>query len=189
MIFLVLGSIVILVFCYFLFKILPLKANVVISVSVVCILLSFYLIHRSNFFVKSMDLKSEALNEMHLGDEITPLLLKELKNNYGEIVNDSGMAILLSSENDHSFKFEKLYLGVMNNRVNSIVSENSNITTSKGVSIGDNMTTVKELYGPNFISSLDEIGETITYIDKDRDLLLQFVVDRDKVFQIIFTTN
>ncbi|MGE7605071.1 hypothetical protein ACQKML_00565 [Peribacillus frigoritolerans] len=147
------------------------------------------MIQRSNFFVKSTNLKSEALNEIHLGDEITPLKLKELKNNYGELVNDPGMAILLSSENNDSFKFEKLYLGLMDNEVNSIVSENPNIKTNKGVSIGDNLTTVKELYGPNFTSSLEEIGETITYIDKDRNLLLQFVIYEDDVFQIIFTTN
>ena len=147
------------------------------------------MIQRSNFFVKSTNLKSEALNEIHLSDEITPLKLKELKNNYGELVDDPGMAILLSSENNNSFKFEKLYLGIMDNEVNSIVSENPNIKTSKGVSIGDNLTTVKELYGPNFTSSLEEIGEIITYIDKDRNLLLQFVIYEDDVFQIIFTTN
>ncbi|MCK2001330.1 hypothetical protein MZM54_07950 [[Brevibacterium] frigoritolerans] len=99
------------------------------------------------------------------------------------------MAVLLSSENNDTFKFEKLYIGLMDNEVNSIVSENPNIKTSKGISIGDNLTTVKELYGPNFTSSLEEIGETITYIDKDRNFLLQFVIYKDDVFQIIFTTN
>ncbi|WP_249599358.1 hypothetical protein, partial [Peribacillus frigoritolerans] len=64
----------------------------------------------------------------------------------------------------------------------------TNIQTSKGVSIGHNLTTVKELYGPNFTSSLEEIGETITYIDKDRNFLLQFVIYKDDVFQIIFSS-
>ncbi|MEY9869400.1 hypothetical protein ABIE66_004779 [Peribacillus sp. B2I2] len=184
-----LAAIVFLVFCYILIKFLSLKVSIIIIVSIIFILLIFYFINSSNFFVESTDLKNESLNEIHLGDEITPLLFKELKNSYGKIVNDTGMAILITTEHDNSYKFEKVYLGVTNNKVNSVVSENPNIKTSKGISIGDNIVAIKELYGNNFKSSIDEIGETITYIDKDRNILLRFVINKEEVYQIILTTN
>ncbi len=42
-------------------------------------------------------------------------------------------------------------------------------------------------YGNNYIHSLEEIGETISYLDKERNVKLTFIMYKGKVFQIILT--
>lgn len=173
------------------------KKSIIIISSIILILivsfLLFYYLLSSSFGedkdVKSTNLTNESMNELHLGDEITPSVLKKLKDNYGETVNDPDMAIFLSTEHSNAYKFYKFYAGVhSNNTVNCIVTEKPNVHTSKGISVGDSVVKVKNSYGEHFKSTLDEIGESITYIDQEQGVSIQFVLYDEKVHQIILTT-
>lgn len=140
--------------------------------------------------VKRTNLTNESIDDLHLGDEITPAVLKKLKDNYGETVNDPDMAILLSTEHSNAYKFYKFYAGVHStNTVNCIVTEKPTVQTSKGISVGDKVDKVKKSYGEHFRASLDEIGESITYIDQEQGVFIQFVLHDEKVHQIILTTT
>ncbi|MEW4327119.1 hypothetical protein Q0N12_10635 [Rossellomorea marisflavi] len=140
--------------------------------------------------VTSTNLKEESLNGLHLGDEVTPLILEELKASYGDFVHAPDMAIFLTTGHAHAYTFEKFYAAVhANNEVNGIVTERHDVHTNKGIGVGDKISRVKEYYGEQFVSSADENGESITYVDQDRGILLQFVINDEEVFQIILTTR
>ncbi|MEH7351110.1 hypothetical protein, partial [Gottfriedia acidiceleris] len=58
---------------------------------------------------------------------------------------------------------------------------------NKGIEIGNDKSTIINKYGNNYIHSLEEIGETITYLDKVRNVKLTFIMYKEKVFQIILS--
>ncbi|MFB7142805.1 hypothetical protein ACFCYN_24740 [Gottfriedia sp. NPDC056225] len=174
------------------FKILPWKYISALFGIIVLLLIGFFIVERTSILVKntlleSTSLKSEGLNEIKIDKQVTPELMVDLKSKYGRKVKHTDMAVILTVENDRNYQFKKLYIGTKNNKINSIVSEDPKLKTNKGIGIGDDKSTIINKYGNNYIHSLEEIGETITYLDKERNVKLTFIIYKEKVFQIILT--
>ncbi|MEH7514236.1 hypothetical protein V7146_16100 [Gottfriedia acidiceleris] len=175
-----------------LFKILPWKYITALFGIIVLLLIGFFIVERTSILVKntlleSTSLKSERLNEIKIDKQVTPELLVDLKSKYGRTVKHTDIVVILSVENDRNYQFKKLYIGTKNNKINSIVSEDPKLKTNKGIEIGNDKSTIINKYGNNYIHSLEEIGETITYLDKVRNVKLTFIMYKEKVFQIILS--
>ncbi|XRG76992.1 hypothetical protein V5E38_14150 [Rossellomorea sp. GAMAL-10_SWC] len=174
------------------FKILPWKYIIALFGIIVLLLIGFFLVERTSILVKntllkSTSLKSEGMNEIMIDKQVTPELLIDLKSKYGSTVKHTDMAVILTVENDRNYQFKKLYIGTINNKINSIVSEDSRLKTFRGIGIGDDISTIIDKYGNNYIHSFEEIGETIKYLDKERNVKLTFIIYKEKVFQMILT--
>ncbi|PEC51058.1 hypothetical protein COJ46_09915 [Bacillus sp. AFS077874] len=190
MILTVLVLILLLILGNVLFKILPWKYITALFGIIVLLLIGFFIVERTSILVKntlleSTSLKSERLNEIKIDKQVTPELLVDLKSKYGRTVKHTDIVVILSVENDRNYQFKKLYIGTKNNKINSIFSEDPKLKTNKGIGIGDDMSTIISKYGNNYIHSLEEIGETITYLDKERNVKLTFIMYKEKVFQMI----
>ncbi|MEH7351780.1 hypothetical protein, partial [Gottfriedia acidiceleris] len=171
MILTVLFLILLLILGNVLFKILPWKYITALFGIIVLLLIGFFIVERTSILVKntlleSTSLKSERLNEIKIDKQVTPELLVDLKSKYGRTVKHTDIVVILSVENDRNYQFKKLYIGTKNNKINSIVSEDPKLKTNKGIEIGNDKSTIINKYGNNYIHSLEEIGETITYLDK-----------------------
>ncbi|PGM56992.1 hypothetical protein [Bacillus sp. AFS053548] len=192
MILTVLFLILLLILGNVLFKILTWKYITALFGIIVLLLIGFFIVERTSILVKntlleSTSLKSERLNEIKIDKQVTPELLLDLKSKYGRTVKHTDIVVILSVENDRNYQFKKLYIGIKNNKINSIVSEDPKLKTNKGIGIGDDKSTIMNKYGNNYIHSLEEIGETISYLDKERNVKLTFIMYKEKVFQIILT--
>ncbi|WP_129688311.1 hypothetical protein [Gottfriedia acidiceleris] len=192
MILTVLFLILLLILGNVLFKILPWKYITALFGIIVLLLIGFFIVERTSILVKntlleSTSLKSERLNEIKIDKQVTPELLLDLKSKYGRTVKHTDIVVILSVENDRNYQFKKLYIGIKNNKINSIISEDPKLKTNKGIGIGDDKSTIMNKYGNNYIHSLEEIGETISYLDKERNVKLTFIMYKEKVFQIILT--
>ncbi|MGG2028720.1 hypothetical protein AB1282_23730 [Gottfriedia sp. S16(2024)] len=177
-----------------LFKLIPWKYIAVLFGIIVLLLIGFFIVERTSILVKnrlleSTSLKNEGMNEIMIDKQVTPELLVDLKSKYGSTVKHTDIVVILSVENDRNYQFKKLYIGTINNKINSIVSEDSRLKTFRGIGIGDDISTIIDKYGNNYIHSFEEIGETIKYLDKERNVKLTFIIYKEKVFQIILTKN
>ncbi|MEH7455078.1 hypothetical protein [Gottfriedia acidiceleris] len=177
-----------------LFKLIPWKYITALFGIIVLLLIGFFIVERSSILVKntlleSTSLKSEGLNEIKIDKPVTPKLLVNLKSKYGRTVKHTDMAVMITVENDRNYQFKKLYIGTKSNKINSIVSEDPKLKTNKGIGIGNDKSTIINKYGNNYIHSLEEIGETISFLDKDRNVKLTFIMYKEKVFQIILTKD
>ena len=192
MILTVLVLILLLILGNFCFKILPWKYITVLFGIIVLLLVGFFIVERTSILVKnrlleSTSLKNEGMNEIMIDKQVTPELLVDLKSKYGSTVKHTDIVVILSVENDRNYQFKKLYIGIKNNKINSIVSEDPKLKTNKSIGIGSDVSTIKSKYGNNYIRSIDEIGDMITYLDKEQYIKLTFIIYEEKVFQIILT--
>lgn len=174
------------------FKILPWKYIIALFGIIVLLLIGFFLVERTSILVKnrlleSTSLKNEGMNEIMIDKKVTPELLVDLKSKYGSTVKHTDIVVILSAENDRNYQFKNFYIGIKNNKINSIFSEDPKLKTNKGVGKGDDISTIINKYGNNYIHSLDEIGETITFLDKERNVKLTFIIYKEKVLQTILT--
>ncbi|MFF2875091.1 hypothetical protein ACFVR2_02090 [Gottfriedia sp. NPDC057991] len=188
----VLVLILLLILGNLLFKLIPWKYITALFGIIVLLLIGFFLVERTSILVKnrlleSTSLKGEGMNEIMMDKQVTPELLVDLKSKYGRTVKHTDIVVILSVENDRNYQFKKFYIGIKNNKIISIVSEDPKLKTTKGIGIGDDISTIINKYGNNYIHSLEEIGETITYLDKERNVKLTFIMYKEKVFQIILT--
>lgn len=192
MILTVLVLILLLILGNLLFKLIPWKYITALFGIIVLLLIGFFIVERTSILVKnrlleSTSLKNEGMNEIMIDKQVTPELLVDLKSKYGNTVKHTDIVVILSVENDRNYQFKKLYIGTKNNKINSIFSEDPKLKTNKGIGIGDDISAIKSKYGNNYIHSLEEIGETITYLDKERNVKLTFIMYKEKVLQIILT--
>ncbi|MFF3024552.1 hypothetical protein ACFVRR_18175 [Gottfriedia sp. NPDC057948] len=174
------------------FKILPWKYIIALFGIIVLLLIGFFLVECTSILVKnrlleSTSLKNEGMNEIMIDKQVTPELLVDLKSKYGSTVKHTDIVVILPVENDRNYQFKKLYIGIKNNKINSIVSEDPKLQTNKSIGIGSDVSTIKSKYGNNYIRSIDEIGDMITYLDKEQNIKLTFIIYEEKVFQIILT--
>ncbi|UPM55515.1 hypothetical protein [Gottfriedia acidiceleris] len=190
----VLVLILLLILGNFFFKILPWQYITALLGIIVLLLIGFFIVERTTILVKnrlleSTSIKNEGMNEIMIDKQVTPELLEELKSKYGRTVKHTDIVVILSVENDRNYQFKKLYIGTKNNRFNSIFSEDSKLKTNKGIGKGDDISTIIDKYRNNYIHLFEEIGETITYPDKERNVKLTFIMYKERVFQIILTKN
>jgi len=188
----VLVLILLLILGNLLFKLIPWKYITALFGIIVLLLIGFFIVERTSILVKnrlleSTSLTSEGLNEIKIDKQVTPELLEDLKSKYGRTVKHTEIVVILPVENDRNYQFKKLYIGTKNNKINSIVSEDPKLKTNKGIGIGTDVSTIKSKYGNNYIHSIEEIGETISYLDKERNVKFTFIIYKEKVFQIILT--
>ncbi|PFH90630.1 hypothetical protein [Bacillus sp. AFS088145] len=192
MILTVLVLILLLILGNLLFKLIPWKYITALFGIIVLLLIGFFLVERTSILVKnrlleSTSLKNEGMNEIMIDKQVTPELLVDLKSKYGSTVKHTDIVVILSVENDRNYQFKKFYIGTKNNKINSIFSEDPNLKTNKGIGKGDDISTIIDKYGNNYIHSFEEIGETITYLDKERNVKLTFIIYKEKVLQTIIT--
>lgn len=188
----VLVLILLLILGNLLFKILPWKYIIALFGIIVLLLIGFFIVESSSILVKntllkSTSLKGEGMNEIMMDKQVTPELLVNLKSKYGRTVKHTDIVVILSVENDRNYQFKKIYIGTKNNKINSIFSEDPKLKTNKGIGKGDDISTIINKYGNNYIHSLEEIGETMTYLDKGRNVKLTFIIYKEKVLQTILT--
>ncbi|PGZ92165.1 hypothetical protein [Bacillus sp. AFS029533] len=188
----VLVLILLLILGNLLFKLIPWKYITVLFGIIVLLLVGFFIVERTSILVKnrlleSTSLKNEGMNEIMIDKQVTPELLEDLKSKYGKTVKHTDIVVILPVENDINYQFKKLYIGTKNNKINSIVTEDPKLKTNKGIGVGTDVSTIKSKYGNNYIHSIEEIGETISYLDKERNVKLTFIIYEEKVFQIILT--
>ncbi|WP_056475777.1 hypothetical protein [Bacillus sp. FJAT-25509] len=188
----VLVLILLLILGNLLFKLIPWKYITLLFGIIVLLLIGFFIVERTSILVKnrlleSTSLKNEGMNEIMIDKQVTPELLVDLKSKYGSTVKHTDIVVILSVENDRNYQFKNFYIGIKNNKINSIFSEDPKLKTNKGIGKGDDISTIINKYGNNYIHSFEEIGETLTYLDKERNVKLTFIIYKEKVLQTILT--
>lgn len=127
-------------------------------------------------FVGSTDLAGERIGEISIEDPITD----EIFATYGDY-----------EEVDHvnyaeKFVFQEINIGAsVRDTIIYIKTKTPELTTAKGIKIGDSVDQVKKAYGKKFFQRSDMgFGKSINYIDRSEKLHLQFWLEDDQVIEI-----
>lgn len=133
--------------------------------------------YESNYrFVSSTDLSSEQIGDYAIRDEMTDDIFitfgdyEERDNvNYNEL-----------------FVFEDVEFGTsIHDDIIFIQTYTVELTTMKDIKIGDQIEHVIERYGDNYFRGADMgLGDSISYVDRDHKLHLQFWLEDDIVTHI-----
>jgi len=149
---------------------------------------AFTHLYVSNYhFVKNTNLANSSLGELTIGEKLTASNMRRIEATFGPEVKDPNMAILIDANYQKSLTYEGLFIGLREDKVVAIVAENKTASTNKGIKPGDNLEKIRKNYGRNYLSTLEEIGETVSYVDRKNKMKIQFVMYDNKVVQLILT--
>ncbi len=147
---------------------------------------SFFYFH-SYTYVKSTDLAGTSILDLKIGDYLTKSMKKKIDEHYGPEINDPGMAILLNVEYEQVLKYKGLFIATRDSKIVAVVTENKLTSTNKGISPIDSKTKIENVYGQDYTKKSEEIGNTLSYVDKENKIILKFVVNKNNIKQIILS--
>jgi hypothetical protein len=129
-----------------------------------------------SLWVSSTPLDGEGIDEVHLGDELDTKYLTEKYGTFGRINNDFYKEFL---------DFESLRIASdKNNRIVLLSSISSQMTTRKGIRVGDSTQDVIQAYGPNYFIGREQGNNKIVYLDRKKNIRLEFWEYNDQVVSI-----
>ena len=157
------------------------KRNIIIfSVIVMALLLSAFSFNHTfprsyhHTFTKTTDLSKENIEGLLLKDDFNS---EEITKNYGKKTEQS--------RNVTGYDYFELKKGIeiAVNKQGTITRFiiDSNLETVKGIKIGDNKEAVIKAYGKNHYFRSEQGADIIGYVDKERDISIEFWLFNDKV--------
>lgn len=127
-------------------------------------------------WVSSTPLEGEGIDEIRLGDELDTEDLTEKYGTFGRINNDFYKEFL---------DFESLQLASdPSNRIVLLSSISPEMTTRKGIRVGDSTQDVIQAYGPNYFIGQEQGNNKIVYLDRKKNIRLEFWEYNDQVVEI-----
>jgi hypothetical protein len=183
------GLIVFTFIVWLLYYFTSIKIMIICLITLLVIGTSGYLYFNTNWFVKSTNLGDTSILNLKIGDILTESIKKRIDDHYGPEVNDPEMAILLSVNHDRALKYKGLFIGIRSNKIVAIVIENKLISTNKGLCPMDLRNEIETKYGGAYVSKSEEIGDTLSYIDKENQITLKFVMNGNQIKQVVFSES
>jgi|SRR5690625_1378412 len=133
--------------------------------------------YESNYrFVSNTDLSEEQIGDYAIRDEMTDDIFTTF-GDYKEVENVNY---------DELFVFEDVEIGTsIHDDVIFIQTYTEELATAKGIKVGDRIEDVIDLYGEHYFHGLDMgLGDSISYVDRERKLHIQFWLENDIVTHI-----
>lgn len=127
-------------------------------------------------FVSDTDLSGEQIEDL----SIRELMTEEIISTYGDYeekdnVNYDQLFVFNDIEIGTSVRDEIIYINILT----------TDMSTSKGIKVGDSADAVIEAYGDTFFRRSDMgLGESINYVDRDEKIHLQIWLQDDEVTHI-----
>jgi|SRR5690625_654667 len=153
-------------------------ATVLLSIPFIFIIgvVSWWFYETNYRFVSSTDLSGEQIGELAIHDSMT----EEIFTIFGEYEEKDNVNY------DELYVFKDIEIGTsVRDQIIYITALTPELTTTKGIKIGDSTDLITETYGKKFFRRSDMgLGESINYVDRDEKLHLQFWLQDDKIVQI-----
>ncbi|NNV06691.1 hypothetical protein [Geobacillus sp. C56-T2] len=149
---------------------------------------AFTYLYVSNYhFVKNTNLANSSLAGLRIGKKLDSSDIRRIEATFGPEIKNRNIVVLVSAPYEKSLSYDGLFIGLREGKVVTIVAENKKALTNKGIKPGDHLEKIQKKYGKNYLSTSEEIGETVLYIDRKSGIKIQFVMYDNKVKQSILT--
>ncbi|MBM0066493.1 hypothetical protein [Alkalicoccobacillus gibsonii] len=149
------------------------------SILVILVPVGWYVFATNDYFVKTTDLEGETLSGIPLFEPFSDELVEQQLGTYrlGDHVDEETLFLefneaWITTDGKHEISELRVYK----------VGEQ----TSRGVAVGDDLDKAKELYGSNYANDFEPcMARWIFYVDRERNMRLEFVYDGDDRIQQI----
>lgn len=151
------------------------RKNIIFITTVMILLIIIFSVDQNfgrsyqHFFTKSTDLSKENVDNVYLNENINN---EKIVSKYGKVSN-------VSQDNElYNYYFLKEGIEIAtnkdDNKIIRFVINDKNISSEKGIKIGDKKDKILELYGSNYYTRLEQGTEIIGYVDKEKNWSIEF---------------
>lgn len=136
-----------------------------------------------HLITSSTDLGNENVDDLSVNDDFYS---KKISEKYGEKTEQSR-----DVENYDYFELSNGIEVAVNNKdkITRFIVTDSNLKTAKGIKIGDEKNAIVKAYGDNYYFRTEQGSDIIGYVDKKRNLSLEFWLYDNKVILFRLDNN